>query len=135
MNLHSVDSKFLPHLPDQLWEGFLPTSLNMPFQDHPPISCFLPADLLVLPLLPFYLVFMLGVLVQDELHDLLLKVLLRAHSADLQLQQLHELIPAIEDSFGLDFVADFLPVHLLYFYLVELFLDVPSHDLIIVENK
>lgn len=51
----------------------------------------------------------------DELYDALLSQLLVDGSSDLHLEELHELVAAVENGLGADLIADLLPVDVLDF--------------------
>lgn len=85
-------------------------ALHVPLQDHPPVDGLLPVHLLVPPLGPFDLVLGPGLLCGDEPDQFLLDALLGAGRIYFHLEQLDELVAAVEHSLVAHAVTQFLPV-------------------------
>lgn len=105
----------------------------MAFINHPPVFGLLFGDVLVLPFVPVDFSLAFDILLHDEFDDFAFVVLLATHATDLQLQQLHELVPAVENGLGLHFIADLLPVDILHSNGVKALIHVPTDHLVVVE--
>lgn len=105
----------------------------MAFVNHPPVFGLLFGDVLVLPSLPVDLALAFDILFHDEFDNFSFVILLAAHATDLQLQQLHELVPAVENSLILHFVTNLLPVDVLHSNGIEALVHVSAHHLVVME--
>lgn len=111
-------------------------ALHVSLEYHPPVHGLLTRYLLISPFLPLDLIVSPDLLACDEADQFLLDALLRGGGCVyFHLQQLYELVPAVEDGLVAHSVAQFLPVYVFRPDATELLVKVPTDDRIVVEDE